>query len=363
MTLIVMASENLKSVLASRVASKYLTSTLSRRVAEKYLESLQESESSTDRSAYIKKVPGKGYCVKSKKNPDWSGGCYPTKEKAEKRLTQVEMFKHMKKRSSYDKVETDVTYIGREAYKNDKQYIKEVDEIFNYLNQRIKHSDKIQKLYDANETRNSLWDKWDHSFSAANNYDDWKKWPSNHPIAKTFFDMIRADIRKASRNPFATYVNFSYGPGFALFSGDSEEEIINVITSQEEEKPLTWESISKSKAIKKIHEPDQPKLKVIKSSYDKFASFTNDDLAKKLNDGDYFPANIYRGKFQIWKDDTDKNSNKDFPGAEYAISEHDNLGAGIFVPTVFVDPEGTGHDVCAYWHLSLREWIACEELP
>lgn len=37
------------------------------------------------------------FCVVSEKNPDWSGGCYPTKEKAEERLKQVEMFKHINK--------------------------------------------------------------------------------------------------------------------------------------------------------------------------------------------------------------------------------------------------------------------------
>lgn len=43
---------------------------------------------------YVKKIPGKGYCVKSKKNPDWNGGCYKTKAEAEKRLRQIEFFKH-----------------------------------------------------------------------------------------------------------------------------------------------------------------------------------------------------------------------------------------------------------------------------
>ena len=57
--------------------------------------------------AYIQKVKGKGYCVKSEKNPDWSGGCYETKAEAEKRLQQVEMFKSLKRKgkkrkSSFD---------------------------------------------------------------------------------------------------------------------------------------------------------------------------------------------------------------------------------------------------------------------
>lgn len=42
----------------------------------------------------VRKEKGKGYCVKSEKNPDWNGGCYPTRGEAEKRLNQVEYFKH-----------------------------------------------------------------------------------------------------------------------------------------------------------------------------------------------------------------------------------------------------------------------------
>jgi len=46
--------------------------------------------------SYVKKEKGKGYCVKSEHNPDWSGGCYPSKEEANKRLEQVEAAKHAK---------------------------------------------------------------------------------------------------------------------------------------------------------------------------------------------------------------------------------------------------------------------------
>jgi len=56
---------------------------LAERIANRYLE------------AIIKKEKGQ-YCVRSPKNPDWNGGCYPTKEEAEKRLKQVEFFKHKK---------------------------------------------------------------------------------------------------------------------------------------------------------------------------------------------------------------------------------------------------------------------------
>jgi hypothetical protein len=51
-------------------------------------------------NSYIKPKKQKGktvYEVKSPKNDDWSGGTFPTKEKAEKRLKEVEMFKHIKK--------------------------------------------------------------------------------------------------------------------------------------------------------------------------------------------------------------------------------------------------------------------------
>lgn len=46
------------------------------------------------REAIIRKEKGKGYCVKSPSNPDWNGGCYPSKGEAEKRLEQVEYFKN-----------------------------------------------------------------------------------------------------------------------------------------------------------------------------------------------------------------------------------------------------------------------------
>ncbi len=57
----------------------------------------QQQEGQQEQVGYIKHEKGKGYCVKSEKNPDWSGGCYPSHGKAEKRLEQVEKFKHMKK--------------------------------------------------------------------------------------------------------------------------------------------------------------------------------------------------------------------------------------------------------------------------
>jgi len=69
-----------------RVASAFRLAEIALRVAD-----LDE------RIAYVKKTD-KGYCVKSKKNPGWSGGCYPTRPEAEKRLSEVEMFKHMKKK-------------------------------------------------------------------------------------------------------------------------------------------------------------------------------------------------------------------------------------------------------------------------
>jgi hypothetical protein len=56
----------------------------------------QDQQSQQEQVGYVKKTKGKGYCVKSEKNPDWSGGCYPTKAEADKRLQTVEMFKHMK---------------------------------------------------------------------------------------------------------------------------------------------------------------------------------------------------------------------------------------------------------------------------
>jgi hypothetical protein len=61
--------------------------------------SQQTQEGQQEQVSYIKHEKGKGYCVKSPKNKDWSGGCYPSEGEAKKRLNQVEMFKHMKKGS------------------------------------------------------------------------------------------------------------------------------------------------------------------------------------------------------------------------------------------------------------------------
>jgi hypothetical protein len=44
------------------------------------------------REAVIRKE-GDEWCVRSPNNPKWSGGCYKSKDKAEKRLKQVEFFK------------------------------------------------------------------------------------------------------------------------------------------------------------------------------------------------------------------------------------------------------------------------------
>lgn len=52
-----------------------------------------------ERIAFIEYDFSKGkYCVLSPDNPDWSAGCYEDREEAEKRLKQVEFFKHIKKK-------------------------------------------------------------------------------------------------------------------------------------------------------------------------------------------------------------------------------------------------------------------------
>lgn len=80
------------------------------RIASKSLSSYDQSDginpfiliaaamriSGIENVSYVKKTPGKGFCVKSEHNPDWNGGCYPTKAEANKRLEQVEAAKHAK---------------------------------------------------------------------------------------------------------------------------------------------------------------------------------------------------------------------------------------------------------------------------
>lgn len=45
--------------------------------------------------AVIREEKGE-YCVRSPHNPDWNGGCYPSKGEAEERLKAVEYFKRHK---------------------------------------------------------------------------------------------------------------------------------------------------------------------------------------------------------------------------------------------------------------------------
>lgn len=53
-----------------------------------------------EKEGVVRKEKGE-YCVRSPNNPDWNGGCYPSKEKAEARLKQVEFFK--RQAYSYDR--------------------------------------------------------------------------------------------------------------------------------------------------------------------------------------------------------------------------------------------------------------------
>ncbi len=72
---------------------------LSRRVVALYQKRAEEKE------AIVRKEKGKGYCVKSPDNSDWSGGCYPSEGEAKKRLEQVEYFKHKKEAAAWkDKI-------------------------------------------------------------------------------------------------------------------------------------------------------------------------------------------------------------------------------------------------------------------
>ena len=59
-----------------------------------------------NKEAYIQPTKEKGktkYKVKSEKNPNWSGGVFSSPAAAKKRLAEVEMFKHMKKRKKTKK--------------------------------------------------------------------------------------------------------------------------------------------------------------------------------------------------------------------------------------------------------------------
>ena len=73
----------------------FRSSLLARKVVARYLE---------EKEAVIRKEKGE-YCVDSPDNPDWSGGCFPTKEEARRRIEQVEYFKHNKEAAAWkDKI-------------------------------------------------------------------------------------------------------------------------------------------------------------------------------------------------------------------------------------------------------------------
>jgi len=84
-------------VIAARIASS-MSQPLSERpdYGTRQMVSQEECQDtvSQEKESIIRKTPGKGYCVKSEDNPDWSGGCFPSKSEAKDRLKQVEYFKH-----------------------------------------------------------------------------------------------------------------------------------------------------------------------------------------------------------------------------------------------------------------------------
>lgn len=82
---------------ASALVARYKQAAISQAEILRYLPKSEEERQARlvvrYKQAVIRKEKGE-YCVKSPNNPDWNGGCYPSKEKAEERLKAVEYFKH-----------------------------------------------------------------------------------------------------------------------------------------------------------------------------------------------------------------------------------------------------------------------------
>ena len=78
-----------------------------------------ESISGTQEQGVVRKTPGKGYCVKSEDNSDWSGGCYPTKSEAKDRLKQVEYFKHNSSDSLFKQIANRVAFMSYQSTSHD----------------------------------------------------------------------------------------------------------------------------------------------------------------------------------------------------------------------------------------------------
>ena len=124
----------------------------------------------SDYAAYIKEEGGK-YCVKSESNTDWSGGCYDSKGEAEKRLKQVEMFKHMSKRACkeqntnttpelleqfinvglliHDKIAQKEALFGFGKKPTQEEQLKEVTSLQDVAEQALAIADADRNMYNA----------------------------------------------------------------------------------------------------------------------------------------------------------------------------------------------------------------------
>ncbi|HED38639.1 MAG TPA: hypothetical protein ENI76_10420 [Ignavibacteria bacterium] len=82
----------------ANISKAFRMADIALRIASIDDESDPSGSEQTSAEMHIGYIQHKGdkWCVKSHNNKDWSGGCYDTKHEAEKRLKQVEMFKHMK---------------------------------------------------------------------------------------------------------------------------------------------------------------------------------------------------------------------------------------------------------------------------
>jgi hypothetical protein len=75
------------------------------------------------KTAVIREEHGE-FCVRSPDNPDWNGGCYKSKEKAEERLKQVEFFKRNKAAYSYDRTAVGLRDMAQRIVQAEEDFIE-----------------------------------------------------------------------------------------------------------------------------------------------------------------------------------------------------------------------------------------------
>jgi hypothetical protein len=115
------------------------------RVAANLCAEEERSGDPTEHTSIIRKTPDKEeWCVRSEKNPDWSGGCYPSKAQAEQRLKNVEMFKHIKNGSTLEYLMSGLEYVTRRSTPPTAEHLRELWSVIRQASRELRATEVAQ---------------------------------------------------------------------------------------------------------------------------------------------------------------------------------------------------------------------------